>query len=72
MVTAGIGGAMHRRGGACACVNGDRRHGVAGGGEGFCDVGMVRFFSFLNWVVRVFCPTKNFEGNGLLETTVCD
>ena len=36
------------------------RMGTGGGGgrgEGFCDVGMV----------RVFCPTKNFGGNGLLE-----
>ena len=40
-----IGGAMHRRGGACAGVNGDRRGG--GRGEGFCDVGMVRVFFFL-------------------------
>ena len=47
MVTAAIGGAMHRRGGACAGVNGDRRHGVAGGGEGFGDVGMERAFFFL-------------------------
>ena len=48
--------------------------GGGGRGEGFCDVGMARvfFFSFLNWVVRVFCPTKNFGGNGLLEPTVCD
>ena len=36
-----------------------------GDGEGF-------LFSFLNWVVRVFCPTKNFGGDGLLERTVCD
>ena len=66
----------HRRGGACAGVNGERTggdEGVAGGvrvfvtwdGEGFV-------FSFLNWVVRVFCPTKNFGGNGLLEPPVCD
>ena len=58
-------------------MNGERTGGaeVGGGrGEGFCDVGMVRvlFFSFLNWVVRVFCPTKNFGGDGLLEQTVCD
>ena len=49
--------------------------GTGGGGgrdEGFCDVGMVSFFSFLNWVARVFCPTKSFEGNGLLEPTMCD
>ena len=45
MVAAVIGGAMHRRGGACAGVNGDRRGG--GRGEGFCDVGMVRVFFFL-------------------------
>ena len=44
------------------------------GGEGFCDVGMVRvfFFPFLNWMVRVFCPTKNFGGDSLLERTVCN
>ena len=48
--------------------------GGGGRGEGFCDVGMVKvfFFSFLNWVVRVFCPTKNFGGDGLLEPTMCD
>ena len=65
---------MHRRGGACAGVNGERTGGGGGRGEGFCDVGMVRvfFFLFLNWVVRVFCPTKNFGGDGLLERTVCD
>ena len=45
--------------------------GGGGRGEGFCDVGMVRVF-FLNWVVRVFCPTKNFGGDDLLELTVCD
>ena len=45
MVTAVIGSAMHRRGGASASVNGDRRHEVAGGGDGFCDVGW-RGFSF--------------------------
>ena len=47
--------------------------GARGGGrrgEGFCDVGMVRVF--FNWVVRVFYPTKNFGGDGLLEPTVCD
>ena len=55
----------HRCGGACAGVNGERTGGaeVGGGrGEGSCDVGMV----------RVFCPTKNFGGNGLLKPTVCD
>ena len=45
MVTTAIGGAMHRRGGACVGVNGDRRGG--GRGEGFYDVGMVRVFFFL-------------------------
>ena len=38
---------------------------VAWDGEGF-------IFYFLNWVVRVFYPTKNFGGDGLLERTVCD
>ena len=54
-------------------MNGDHSGGGGGRGEGFCDVGMVRvfFFSFLNWVVRVFYPTKNFGGDGLLERTVC-
>ena len=50
MVTATIGGAMHRRGGACAGVNGERTGGaeVGGGqGEGFCDMGMARVFFFL-------------------------
>ena len=48
--------------------------GVAGRVRVFCDVGMVRvfFFLFLNWVVRVFFPTKNFGGEGWLEWTVCD
>ena len=43
MFTAAIGGAMHRREGACGGVNGDWRHGVVGGGEGVCGVGYVRF-----------------------------
>ena len=45
MVAAAIDSAMHRRGGACAGVNGDRRG--DGQGEGFCDVWMVRVFFFL-------------------------
>ena len=45
MGAATIGSAMHRRGGACAGVNGDRRHGVAGGGEGFVTLEW-RGFSF--------------------------
>ena len=60
----------------CAGVNGERTRWVkrvAGGvrflwrgyGEGF-------LFPFSNWAVRVFCPTKNFGGDGLLEPTVCD
>ena len=72
MVAAAIGGAMHRHGGACVGVNGDRRGWRAGwvflchgDAEGF-------LFLFLNWVVRIFCPTKNFGGDGLLERTVCD
>ena len=36
-----------------------------GDGEGF-------IFYFLNWVVRVFCPTMNFGGDSLLERTMCD
>ena len=44
MVAAVIGGAMHRRRGACAGVNGTG--GGGGRGEGFCDVGMVRVFFF--------------------------
>ena len=50
VVTAVIGGSMHRRGGACAGVNGERTGGVEVDGgrvEGFCDVGMVRVFFFL-------------------------
>ena len=54
-------------------MNGDRTGGGGGRGEGFCDVGMVRvFFFLLNSVERVFCPIKNFGGDGLLEQTVCD
>ena len=55
-------------------MNGEHTGGGGGQGEGFCDVGDGEgfLFSFLNWVVRVFCPTKNFGGYGLLERTVCD
>ena len=65
MVTATIGGAMYRRGGACAGVNGDRTGGAkAGGGrgEGFCDVGMVRvFFFFFELGGEGFLSHKEFR-----------
>ena len=62
MVAAVIGGAMHRRGGACAGVNGDRRHGVASGAEGFVTWGWRGFyFLFFELGGEGFLSHKEFR-----------
>ena len=57
-------------------MNGERTggaEGVAGRAGVFVTWGWGGFsFFFLNWVVKVLYPTKNFGGDGLLERTVCD
>ena len=47
--------------GACAGLNVDRRHGVAGGGEGFCDVGMARVFLFCELGGEVMSTTQLYS-----------